>query len=125
MLSGVVRGGVGNRPDQGRGVRVPRRLEQLGHDAGLTHVPRLEHQGPVGDGPQHAEVVRHEDHGQPAGPAQLAEQLQDGGLDRHVERRGDLVAQDHGRVGDQGAGQRHPLALAAAERGRVPLQQVR
>jgi len=125
MLFRVVRGGVGDRPDQGRGVCVPRRLEQLGHDADLAHMPGFEHQRPVGDGTEHAEIVRHEDHRQPAGPTQLAEQLEDGCLDRHVERRGDLVTQHHGRVGDQGAGQRHSLALAAAERGRVPLQQVR
>ena len=46
---------------------------------------------------------------------QVAEQLDDRGLDADVQRRGHLVADQHGGVAHQRPGDRDPLPLAAGE----------
>ena len=46
---------------------------------------------------------------------QILELVHDLGADRHVERRDRLVEHDQPRVGDQRAGDRDALALAAGE----------
>ena len=47
--------------------------------------------------------------------AQVADEVEHRGGQRHVERAGGLVAQQHRGRHDGGAGQRHPLALSAGE----------
>ena len=51
----------------------------------------------------------------PSSRCSSAEQLHDGRLHAHVERRGDLVADQDGRADDQGARDGDALALAARE----------
>ena len=45
----------------------------------------------------------------------VAEQVDDGGLDRDVERGGDLVADEDVRLAGERAGDGHALALAAGQ----------
>ena len=83
-------------------------------DAALAHDRELA--ADVGD---HGEVVRDEQVGEAAPPAQVDQEVEDLGLDGDVERRGRLVEQDDLRLQDQRPGDRDPLALAAGELVRV------
>ena len=73
---------------------------------------------PVGDVPDHGQVVRHEQVGQPQPVLQLLEQVDHAGLDGHVERRDRLVehqqlrarARARGRCRCAGAGRRRSPA---------------
>ena len=65
------------------------------------------------------EVVGDEQVGEAALAAQVDQQIEDLRLDRHVQRRGRLVQQHDLGLQDQGAGDRHPLPLAARELVRV------
>jgi hypothetical protein len=66
--------------------------------ADLHHAPQVEHGDPVGDVADDAEVVGDEQVGNALVLLQPNEQVQDGGLDRDVERGRWLVAQDQSRV---------------------------
>ena len=60
---------------------------------GVLHDPaEVHHRHPVGDVLHHRQVVRDEQVGQPELLLQVLQQVQDLGLDRHVERRDRLVA---------------------------------
>ena len=61
------------------------------------------------------EVVRDEEIAQAPLVLELAQQVDDLGLHRQVERRGRLVEQDEFRFERDGAGDRDALALAARE----------
>ena len=56
-----------------------------------------------------------EDDGHAGLGLQLLHQIQDLGLDGHIERRGRLVADEQGRFAGQRHGDHHPLAHAAGE----------
>jgi hypothetical protein len=78
--------------------------------AALLHDPAvLHHDDAVADGRDHAEVVRDEDHRQPFVPPQGSEQVEDPGLDRHVEGRGGLVRDQDPRTTGQRSGDHDPL----------------
>ena len=70
----------------------------------------------------HAEVVRDEQVGQVQLVLQVLQQVEDLGLDRHVERRDGLVRHDQPRVEGEGPGHADPLALAARELVRVAVE---
>ena len=57
--------------------------------------------------------------------AQTADQLEELGLDRHVQRRRRLVGHDQRRMAAQRHGDHHPLALAARQLVRVALERSR
>jgi hypothetical protein len=69
----------------------------------------------VGDLLDGAEIVRDEQARKPIALLQLADQLQDLLLHRHVERGHRLVGDHEGRPPCDGAGDGHALALAAGE----------
>ncbi len=77
---------------------------------------------PVGDVADDAEVVRDEHERQPQLALQVAQEVQDLRLDRHVERRDGLVADDEPRVRGERPREADALALAARELVRVALR---
>ena len=78
----------------------------------------------VGDVAHHGEIVGDEDVGEPQPLLQLHEQVHHLRLDRHVERRDRLVADDEARVERERAGDADALALAAGELVRIALGHV-
>ena len=76
--------------------------------------PAQVHNGdPVGDHPGHGEVVGDKEHGHRQPAAEVTDQVEDGGGQGHVEGAGGLIAQQQRGWHHDGAGQGHPLALAA------------
>jgi len=73
------------------------------------------HQHLIGQRADHAQIMADEDIGEAVTLLQVAQQIDDLGLHRHVERRGRLVQDDEPGLQDQGAGDGDPLALAAGE----------
>jgi len=63
----------------------------------------------------HGQAVADEQHRQVQGCLQVGQQVQDLGLDRHVQRRHRHVADDHLRFEHECAGDGDPLALAAGQ----------
>ena len=74
----------------------------------------------LGDGSDQRQVVRDEEQAELHLTLQLGDQVDDRRLDGDVERRGDLVADEQRRLGDERARDRDALALAAAQLVRVP-----
>ena len=108
-----------DRAQQAPRVRVLRVVEDL-VERSLLHDPaRVHDRDPVGDVGHHPEVVRHEDDRGAGLVAELAHPLQDLRLDRHVERRGGLVGDQHGRVAGERQRDHHALPHAARELERV------
>ena len=97
-----------------RGLRVE--LVDAGH---LDHPPEVHDPDPVADVLDDREVVGDEQVGEPEFLLEVVEQVQDLALDRHVEGRHRLVADDEVRVDRQRPGDADALALAAAELVRV------
>ena len=87
----------------------------------LDRLAEVHHHHPVGDVPHDVEVVRDEDVGQPELPLQVLQQVEDLRLDRDVQRRDRLVAEDQLRVDRQRARDADPLTLAARELVREPV----
>ena len=88
--------------------------------ADLDEARRVEHGDTVGELQHASEIVRDEHVGQREFVLQLAEQLQDLGPDRDIERRDRLVAhQQLGLEGD-GTGDADALALTTRELVGVP-----
>ena len=67
------------------------------------------------------QVVADEQIGQPEFVLQVPHQVQDLRLDRNIERRGRLVANQEFRIAGKGAGNRNALALAAGKLVRILL----
>ena len=78
-------------------------------------LPRYMTIDPVGDVPDDGQVVRDEQIGQPELVLQVLEQVDDLGLDRHVEGRDRLVADDQLGPQGHGPGDADALPLAAGE----------
>ena len=95
--------GARNRPEQPDRVRVLRVREQLLDGRLLDLAARVHDDDAVGDVRDDAEVVRDQDDRGPETLAQLTQEVEDAGLDRHVQRRGRLVGDQDLRV----AGERH------------------
>ncbi len=101
---GVVAGAGQQQPVQ-RAARLQFLVRALGDKPAL-----VEHRDPVGE-PQRRAPVRD----QQRGPARHdpVQGLVDLGLHPRVDRRGCVVENQDARVGEQGAGERHPLPLSA------------
>ncbi|MPM08771.1 hypothetical protein SDC9_55087 [bioreactor metagenome] len=101
--------GAGHRPQtrhrrqQPAGVILLRRLEDLGHRAGLDDVSAIHHHHPVGHLRHDGYVMREEQHGHPVFALEPVDQAEDFGLDRDVERGGRFVRDQQARL----AGHRH------------------
>src|ERR1700744_1571840 len=78
------------------------------HDDAVPH-----HREVVADVADHGQVVGDEQHRQTPGGQDAAQHVQYLGLNRDVEGGGDLVGDQHGRVGGERTRDRDALALAA------------
>ncbi len=120
-LAAVLDLGVRHRDGrhQGLGVRVPGlRVQRVAR--GLLDEPaEVHHPDDVRDVPDDGEVVRDDQIGEAEGLLELLQQVDHLRLDRDVQRRDRLVADDHVRLQDQRAGDADALALAAGELVRV------
>ena len=94
-------------------------LVELGRGCHLHHLAQVHDGDPVRYVFDHRQVVSDEEVGQAELLLQAFEQVHDLGLDRHVEGRDRLVADDQRRVDREGAGDADALALTAAELVRV------
>ena len=105
----------GDRGEEGRRVGMLGRGEDLLGLRQLHDAPDIHDGHAVADMPHHAQIVGHEEVGQPELDLQILEQIQDLRLDRHVQG-GDRLVGDH-EAGPEGerAGDADALALAAAE----------
>ena len=112
---------VGDRygRDERLRVGVQRPAEQVVHGGGLDDLAEVHHGDPVGEVPDHGEVMGDEHDRQPEPGLELLEKGDDLGLDRHVERADRLVADQQVRLQDQGAGDADSLPLAAAQLARI------
>ena len=94
-------------------------VEELVGGPELDHAAEVHDRDPVGDLPDHREVVRDEDVREVELVLERPQQREDLRLHGHVERRHRLVADDQPRVEREGAGDADPLPLPAGELVRV------
>jgi hypothetical protein len=111
-----------DRSEKCPGVRVLRVIEQSGARACFNHLTQIHHQHPLTDMTNHGQVVRDKNQRETELLLQVAQQIDDLGLDRNVERRNRLVADDDARAKDQGACDADALALPAGEFVRVAIK---
>ena len=90
-----------------------------------TMRPEVHHRDPVGDHPGDRQVVGDEQDRHAQLAAQAADEVEHGCGQRHVQRAGRLVAQQHRRRHDRRPGQRDPLALTAGQLTRPWLRRPR
>ena len=106
--------GIGIADISACGVRVLLLAEQLAPVGELGDAAEVHHRDPVADVLDDAHVVGDEDVGQAELALELLEQVQDLRLDRDVERRDGLVADDEVGLEHERPGDPDPLPLAAA-----------
>src|SRR5262249_30912241 len=87
----------------------------------LDDLPQVHDGDPVGDVPHHAEVVGDEDIGEAVQVLQIGEEVEDLGLDGHVEGGDGLVGDDQPRVHGERPGDADALALPPGELVGVPV----
>ena len=100
------------------------RTEEILGGGELDDLAEVHHRDAVGDVADDGEVVGDEEVGEVELLLQLHEQVQDLGLDRHVERGDRLVRDDELRLQHERAGKADALALPAAELVRVALRRL-
>src|SRR3989440_11456112 len=106
---------VEGRRHQGRRVSLLRLLEDpLGRPL-LDHAAVTHDEDLVADGADDLQVVTDEEVGQLVARLQLAQEVDDLRLHRHVERGGRLVEDEEARLEEHGAGDGDALAVAAGE----------
>ena len=103
-------------------VGVGRAVEQLQDRRFLDLEPGIHHEDAPAELGHHAEIVGDQDHGRAGALLQLPHQLQDLGLDRHVEGRGRLVGDEQLRPAGERHGDHHALAHPAGELVRVVVE---
>ena len=101
--------------EQHTGVGVARPREQSLGLADLDEAAEVHDADPVGHEADYCEVVGDHQIGEAEPVLQIAHEVENLGLDRHVEGRGRLVADDEIGVGGDRARNRDSLALAAGE----------
>ena len=84
--------------------------------AAFDHHPVVEYHRFIGELAYDGQVVADHDVGDAGLVADVGEQVQHLGLDRYVEGGGGFVKDQHGGLRREGAGDRHPLPLAAGQR---------
>ena len=110
---------IGDRAEQAFGVGVARALEQILGARLLDLSPGIHHHHPVGILGDHAHVVGDQDDRGAERLLQFAHQVEDLGLDRHVERGGRLVRDQQLGVARHRHRDHHALAHAARELVRI------
>ena len=110
---------VGNRRQQRLGVGVVRAVEDLVGRPDLHDLAEVEHDDPVRQIADDAEVVADEQVRDLLAALQVGQQVEDRRLNRDVERRGRLVADDDSRVAGERPGDRDALLEAARELDRL------
>ena len=113
---------VGDGRQQRLGVRVVRSAEDGLGVADLHDPAEVHHGDPVGEVADDAEVVRDEQVARLAPELELGQQVEDGGLDRHVEGAGRLVGDDDPRVAGERPGDRDPLLEPARQLARLEVE---
>ena len=108
-----------HREQQRLGVRMQRRGEQRLLVGVFDDAAEIHHRDAVADVLDHREIVRDEQVSEPHLALQVDHQVQDLRLDRDVERRHRLVADDQLRLERERAGDADALALAAGELVRI------
>src|SRR6516225_2415359 len=101
--------------EQRLGIRVQRRLEQAGFTGHLDDAAEIHDRYPVAYVLDHREVVGDEHIRQTELVLQVHQEIDDLRLDRHIERRHRLVADDQLRAQRQGTSDPDTLALPARE----------
>jgi hypothetical protein len=114
-----------DRRQQRAGVVGLRRGEDRLHVAFFDIGAVLHHADPVGQPGDDPHVVGDQHHGRAGLALQLGHQVEDLGLDGHVQRRGRLVGDQQLRTAGHRRGDHHPLAHAAGELVRVLAQAAR
>jgi hypothetical protein len=114
-----LRVGDRNRGEQRDRVRVERVVVEIVRGRELHDLPQVHHRDPVRDVPDDREVVRDEEVRELEVLLQLLHQVDDLRLDRDVERRHRLVADDEVRVERQRAREPDALPLSPRELVRV------
>ena len=112
----------GHRVQEAHRVRVRRRLEQVAGRRGLDDEPGVHDVDPVGHPGDHAQVVGDEDERRAGLGREAGDELQDLGLDRHVEGGRGLVRDHQLRLEGQRHRDHHALAHAARELVREALE---
>ncbi len=89
--------------------------------ATFCHCPAVQDERFVGELAYDRQVVADQDVAEVSLVADVGEQVEDLGLDRHVQRGDRFVKDQDRRLGRQGAGDRDPLPLATRQRpGQCP-----
>src|SRR6266496_1268350 len=114
--------GDGHGREQGLGVRVLRVLVERLPVGQLDDLAEVHHGHLVRDVANRREVVGHEQIRQAEAGLELLEQVDDLRLNRDVQGRDRLVADDEGRLHGERARDAHPLALAPRELVRIALR---
>jgi len=97
------------------GVRMGGLLEELSDRGNLHDSPSVENGHPIGDLPDHCEVVGHENEREGEPFAEVHEKIQYLGLYGKVQGRNGLVQDQELGLDRKGAGNPQPLALPSAE----------
>ena len=116
---------MGHGPQQLLRVRLLRAAEHVPGITGLDDAPPVHHDHPVGEIRDDTHVVGDQQDARIDPVAQVAQQLQDLCLHRHVERCGGFVGDQHPRVERERLGDHRPLALAARQLVRVGIDPAR
>ena len=95
------------------------------HSRQLDDAAEIHHRDALAEMPHDRQIVRDEQVGQAEALAQILEQIDDLRLDRDVERRDRLVADDEFRLERQSARDPDALALAARHFVRVAIGEIR
>ena len=100
---------------QAPGVGMGGLIENFIGGAGLHDAPGVEDDDALGQSRHHAHVVGDEQHRGAAAFLHLADQVQNLGLNGHVQRRGGLIGNEESRLAGQRRGDHHTLAHTAGE----------
>ena len=108
-----------DRGEERLGVRMNRALVEDVHRRLLDDHAEVHDGDPVRDVADDAEIVRDEDVGEPELVLEVVEEVDDLGLDRHVERGDRLVGDDQPRIQGERTRDADPLSLPARELVRI------
>src|SRR6185369_10256542 len=108
-----------DRREQRLRVRMARALEQRALVRQLDDLAQVHHRHPCRDMAHHRQVVRDKDVGEAEAPLQILQQVDDLGLDRDIQRRHRLVADDQLRLHRKCSRDADALALSAGKFVRV------
>ena len=105
--------GTGTTESSALRIRMLRVGQDFGGRADLDDAPQIHDGDAVGEESGGRQIVGDVEDGDAAFVAQVAQQVEDFGADRHVEHRDRLVGDQQLRIEDQRAGDADALALPA------------